>query len=108
MVEVTAWLPLAVGQVAALAGVSAPPIMIMTDESPVAASAPVRARLRRCGRIEEVMSRFLLPGRGGWGGSQLSCACSARHRRDDGRGGLGGVAVVRRGEGAGLRDLGRG
>src|SRR4051794_9744042 len=111
MVEETAWLPFAVGQVAALA-VGALSVMIMPTERPSAAMAPVSARLRARGRAEEVMSRFLLPCRGwsgwGWGWSDLSGARAAGHRGDDGGGGLGGVAVRSCGEGADLRDLGGG
>src|SRR4051795_1898323 len=59
MVEETAWLPFAVGQVAALA-VGALSVMIMPTERPSAAMAPVSARVRARGRAAEVMSRFLL------------------------------------------------
>src|SRR5947208_10830660 len=100
MVAVTAWLPFAVGQVAALAG-EAPSVMIMPIESPSAARPPASARRRARGSAGEVMSRCLPPV-GGW--SELSGARAAGHRGDHGRGGLGAVAVGRAGEGADLRD----
>src|SRR3954454_22111141 len=65
MVAVTAWLPLAVGQVAALAGVSAPSVMIMTLVRPTAASAAPSARRRMRAGAGEAMSLCLLPVGGG-------------------------------------------
>src|SRR5690348_8313557 len=81
MVLETAWLPLAVGQLAALAGESAASVMIMTEASPSAARPPVSARRRARGRASEVMSRFLLACRG-WG---VFCGASSGVRGSGGQ-----------------------
>ncbi|GAB7102328.1 hypothetical protein JCM4814A_06420 [Streptomyces phaeofaciens JCM 4814] len=64
IVEETAWLPVAVGQVAALAGVRLPLAMIMPIDILTAASDPASARLRARGRVAEVMSRSFCVGAG--------------------------------------------